>query len=455
MKNQIIFNFLTVIFIFIGMNISFASEEEVEDLNYDYYLQDFVISAYYSPLPNQTRYLRGSYENDIKLNGRGTNGADGTEVFMGMIAAPKSYSFGTLIDIPELGIGAVHDRGGAIIEKGDYHRIDIWMGSGDQGLSRALNWGMRRIIGKVYFEKDIIATNLDFTKIPATLPIVTNIKKDQAKVGLISKTLAFDIIDEQVVTLKEALKNLGYFSGETQNNYFGKDLESSIVRFQIDKKIISDTSSYGAGHVGLKTREALLDEIVNNNIVIKTPSEKVTSVQIKIQDGISKISSEDNAENLKVILSNLGYYEGIIDTKYSDDLFSAIFAFQKDNNILKNETDSGAGIFGPKTKEALEKTLTQRKEKISNFPKHRTIVFDGEKEENSFQASVVPKDVSFPAVRFNITKQQFAIGDKGENVEKLQAFLAQKGILKDEYITGYFGPITENAVSMLRTEVIK
>jgi len=32
-----------------------------------------------------------------------------------MVAAPKSYAFGTVIVIPGLGVGEVKDRGGAIV----------------------------------------------------------------------------------------------------------------------------------------------------------------------------------------------------------------------------------------------------------------------------------------------------------------------------------------------------
>jgi hypothetical protein len=62
----------------------------------------FVITAYYSPLVGQSSYLMGSYEADIKLNGNGTHGASGKKVFPGMIAAPKSYTFGQYIDIPNV-----------------------------------------------------------------------------------------------------------------------------------------------------------------------------------------------------------------------------------------------------------------------------------------------------------------------------------------------------------------
>ncbi len=37
----------------------------------------FIVTAYYSPLPDQSFYLKGSYEADIRLNGNGTHGASG------------------------------------------------------------------------------------------------------------------------------------------------------------------------------------------------------------------------------------------------------------------------------------------------------------------------------------------------------------------------------------------
>ena len=37
--------------------------------------QTFVVTAYYSPVPGQKRYFLGSYEDDIKLHGRGVHGA--------------------------------------------------------------------------------------------------------------------------------------------------------------------------------------------------------------------------------------------------------------------------------------------------------------------------------------------------------------------------------------------
>ena len=74
----------------------------------------FTLTGYYSPLPNQDFYITGDYESEKRLNGQGIQGADGTPVFPGMIAAPKTYRFGTKICLPNFGCGAIHDRGGAI-----------------------------------------------------------------------------------------------------------------------------------------------------------------------------------------------------------------------------------------------------------------------------------------------------------------------------------------------------
>lgn len=57
----------------------------------------FIVTAYYSPLPGQSFYLKGNLDAEKKLNGNGTHGASGLAVFTGMIAAPKSYDFGTQI----------------------------------------------------------------------------------------------------------------------------------------------------------------------------------------------------------------------------------------------------------------------------------------------------------------------------------------------------------------------
>ena len=112
--------------------------------------QDFIVTAYYSPVPKQCGYVMGDLNSDIVLNGEGIRGADTTRVYPGMVAAPSTYPFGTRLVLPGIGTVTVHDRGGAIKELGDAHRLDIWVGTGEEGLARALKFGVRHIHAVVY-----------------------------------------------------------------------------------------------------------------------------------------------------------------------------------------------------------------------------------------------------------------------------------------------------------------
>ena len=115
------------------------------------YEQEFILTAYYSPLPGQCCYVRGGYEADKILNGEGHTAADGTAVYPGMLAAPPVYGFGTEVTLPGLGTLTIHDRGGAIqVLDSGAHRLDVWVGHGEEGLARALAFGVQRIRGTVY-----------------------------------------------------------------------------------------------------------------------------------------------------------------------------------------------------------------------------------------------------------------------------------------------------------------
>jgi len=68
--------------------------------------------------------------------------ADGTKAVGRAVAAPKSFKFGTMIDIPGYGKVPVRDRGGAI--QGD--KLDVFFPTHQE----ALNWGRQ------YLECEVI-----------------------------------------------------------------------------------------------------------------------------------------------------------------------------------------------------------------------------------------------------------------------------------------------------------
>ncbi len=124
---------LVLIFVLFGATIPHTFAKKVRTVKPVTFTETILIAtAYYSPLPGQSYYLRGNYEAEKRLNGNGTHGASGKAVFEGMIAAPKSYAFGTKVYIEGLGVGSVEDRGGAIVPAGfrgyEHDRVDIWMG---------------------------------------------------------------------------------------------------------------------------------------------------------------------------------------------------------------------------------------------------------------------------------------------------------------------------------------
>ncbi|HPO05726.1 MAG TPA: peptidoglycan-binding protein [Candidatus Gracilibacteria bacterium] len=379
MKNYYQIVFTSLLFSLSCLPIWADESSPDENQNYEYYFQECKVSAYYSPLPNQIRYLRGSYEADLRLNGNGTNGADGTPVYVGMLAAPKAYEFGTAIEVPGLGVGIVHDRGGAIIENGNVHRLDVWMGSGDEGLNRALNWGMRTFPDcKVYFKP--VASSVKIDSISAAAP------KKPAVVNpeLLSAYLQIGQVHKQIPLLKKKLKSLGYFSGEVANDYFGPDLKTALAQFQIDQKIIPNLQDAAAGSLGPKTLAVLNKSDLKPVVVVNsTPAPKTNE----------EVNSLDSNE-AQIALKLLNYYHN------ENDFKNAIFDFQRDQGIVTNWQSAGAGIIGPKTTLALKTALQTKINHIENLPAPKKMIIEGEK--SSLPALIAiyqSMPISFPQIK--------------------------------------------------------
>lgn len=278
----------------------------------------FITTAYYSPLPNQEKYYRGSYEADITLNGKGIQASDGTPVFVGMIAAPKGYSFGTKISLDGLGVVSVHDRGGAINEGQGYDRIDIWMGYGDEGLKRTLEWGRREITGTIVSHDTPVS--LDLVNIVKNAPKITQ------------------------VALKK-LQAIGY-------NTTGKTFKEIILQFQLDHNIISSPHEAGAGNYGPKTT-AKLNELYNNRNNIINNSNKAVEEIVVYTDSVTKMTEAEartlaqnmklpslghnaiGVTNLQKFLQNQGLYNDEIHGTMTLGTLGALKKYQHSKNIIQ------------------------------------------------------------------------------------------------------------------------
>ncbi|NVP17355.1 hypothetical protein HUU51_01430 [Candidatus Gracilibacteria bacterium] len=271
----------------------------------------FYVTAYYSPLPGQEKYLRGDYEAEIRLNGNGVKGASGKEVFPGMIAAPRNYAFGTKIYLEGVGVGSVEDRGGAIVNSGerghDYDRLDIWMGYGDEGLQRALKWGTRKVKGKVLEGNQAITIEFNTSPVTKYRGLVVDAEKP---------------VDTSVKDLQSLLSDMGLYNGEIDGDY--SKVKNILIKYQIEKGIIEDEFDEQAGYFGEKTYAAIRKQfgIVGDDLFIYKYIESGALSELSIIE-------KNNLEIVKIQL------EKLLAKKYSGNTIK----IEKFKNTLKTTID--------------------------------------------------------------------------------------------------------------------
>ena len=145
-----------------------------------------------------------------------------------MLAAPKNYKFGTKIYLEGLGVGSVEDRGGAIVNAGNRwyknDRIDVWVGTGDEGLRRALYWGKRKVKGHIVGEQK---TSLNYAVIWDPSWATNSLQQVPA---IFNVSLGIGSDTNQVKNLQKLLQELGKYKGEI-NGEFNEELIKIIHNF--------------------------------------------------------------------------------------------------------------------------------------------------------------------------------------------------------------------------------
>lgn len=374
------------------------------------YEQDFILTAYYSPLPDQCCYVKGSEVADKVLNGQGTNGADGTEVYPGMLAAPPTYAFGTRIDLPGLGIMTVHDRGGAIQELEKAHRLDVWAGHGEEGLARALEFGVKRIRGTVYPPGTAQpAERFALESLPAPMDKLKPYLVAEA--GLIDMQPAFGERGLSVSLLQEHLRDLGYFSHAVTGMY-GDVTKESLASFVRDMALQEPT----------------------DRLTETTAAYLVAALRLKDSasplDFVGRESAKSDIQKAQRLLRYLGFYRGRTDGLYSDAFFHAVLSYQQSQQLVGDASSPGAGRIGPLTKGKLDQELSRRR-----------------------VAAQADKLLVVKRVRELLVKQGklldrfLAEGDNGKAVIAVQTMLADAGFFPHDKINGNFGPLTAESVA--------
>ncbi len=338
----------------------------------------FVVTAYYSPLPDQKRYLKGTYEADIRLNGNGTHGASGKPVYPGMLAAPKHYPFGTAIKLEGLGVGVVDDRGGAIVKAGErgqsHDRIDVWMGYGDEGLARALSWGRRTVQGDVIAIADAkIRPNVAVAGLPkAGLAVVSKPAKPappSVSDRIFSEPVGANSSTGMVRALSERLIAVGYLESAPSEAFNG-DVKFALIRFQTDRGLLKGKNDSNAGYYGPATRKALkaayetylkdkkdADSDVEGMLATALSSAKAVSAEsANLRKAVESMGTPKDGEvgshirSLQEMLVRLGYLDAKPTGTYGPKTKEAVAKFQIDAGLVSGFSDPNAGKFGKLTK---------------------------------------------------------------------------------------------------------
>jgi len=148
-----------------------------------------------------------------------------------------------------------------------------------------------------------------------------------------------------------------------------------------------------------------------------------------VQEFVDKESAPTVNAEAQRILRFLGYYNGRTDGEYSYALSGAILKFQQSYGLVGTENDPGAGRIGPITQTALRtvwnKVLVARKAQKYLDRRHveELLVRRGE-----------------------VFERFLSEGEGWPEVRTLQHILTEKGFFPPDRITGYFGPVTKEAV---------
>jgi peptidoglycan hydrolase-like protein with peptidoglycan-binding domain len=345
----------------------------------------FVVTAYYSPLPDQEYYITGNYKDELILNGKGIAWASGKPVFSGMLAAPGKYSFGTKIYLDGLGIWVVEDRGGAIVPAGQrgysYDRIDVWMGYGDEGLLRANFWGKRKVYGYTIDNQN--ATTLDYYDVPAPKWATTGLQKTgfSHKIDSIPElqkvSNIFDVSlgrwsDAVLITeMQDIFIELGYLYGNSWK--YDSATISAVYDFQIKHEIVSSEYELWAWSYGPKTRAKLKDiylpyveEKERQEEFLKNITEIQESSQAKAEQYLENIGIPKywdvsyEVRELQNILIGFWYFDYKDTARFWSITQTAIIDYQIDKGIISSKDEIWTGHFGPKTREQITQNLYEQ-----------------------------------------------------------------------------------------------
>jgi hypothetical protein len=418
-----------------------------------------VVTAYYSPLPDQKYYLKGNYKDEIRLNWRWIAWASWKNVFSWMLAAPKNYKFGTKIELEWLWIGSVEDRGGAIVNAWNRgysnDRIDVWMWYWDEWLRRALFWGKRKVKWNIVSSNS--NTSLDYNNIPAPTWVVSSLEQTP---NIYYKSIWKSSDKNDIYDLKLFLQDNNFYKWKVDYTY-SNDLISSIHDFQLKHSLVSHNEILWAWYWWEKTRAKFLeeyrlwklesnnDDIVllehdennknkeNNNILLNNANNVILKWDINyiFNNPVKTIAQIAELQN---ILKELDIYSWEIDGKY-DSIKSDILKYQINNELINNENSLWASYYWPITRKTLYQDYIELLEYKKNIDLIKTKITE-------------LKSVSYNQAETKIEELwNLSIWDISPEVRDLQLILKHFWYFNDND-TAIFGWKTKEAITTMQID---
>jgi len=269
--------------------------------------------------------------------------------------------------------------------------------------------------------------------------------------------------------LQEALRMFGYYHGVVSGDFDAETREALKV-FQVDEGVLPNANVPGAGNFGPKTMQALKSKVQNFNDTVLKEQNRLRGNLAELSSGLGKKDSGDKVYKMQQMLWELGYYKGVLNSRYDSATMDAVYVFQKDNGIVQNEWQSGAGFYGKQTHTALVAAVDRRIEKLMKNPSEMEVYIPAKVELPTLAALTVsdpgtvrqplafglefgpmpdPVPASAPSSGLD---RDLSLGDRGDDVVTLQKILIRQGFLAQGLATGTFGEKTEKSLVKFQLE---
>lgn len=351
----------------------------------------FVVTAYYSPLPNQEHYLRWNYQDEIILNGNWIRWASWKDVFPWMFAWPKSYNFWTKIYLEWIWVWEIADRWWAIVSTStwetrwyQYDRIDMWMWFWEEWLKRALAWWKRTVKWKILTDSNT-AISLNLANFPSPDYVVRNLvnkpyleKNTNPKLAIFDKYIWPESNEASIIELEKIFAEMWLYNWNIDWKY--GSIKDSLINYQIKLWVIDLKNDNWAWYFWPKTRTKAMKDYVafletktkleedqkRKELAINQIKENVNA---KVEKHIASIWNPkpgdiwENVRTLQRTLKTLWYLSVKDSAIFWDKTRLGLIKYQIDKWIVKNQNDAWAWAFWPKTKEILKNELVAVLEK--------------------------------------------------------------------------------------------